>query len=165
VSKVYLAGPIAGLTYDEAVDWRERVIDAMPPEIQCFSPMRAKHFLAGAGVLHCGSYPEHVLSTARGVMTRDHWDCRTADLILVNLLGARRVSIGTVMEIAWGYAYRVPVVVAIEPDGSNVHEHLMIAEAIGFRCATLDEAVETAKAVLLPARHTPQNVKVGVFVP
>ena len=65
-----------------------------------------------------------------------------------DLLGAERVSIGTVMEIAFAHAYRKPVVAAMEK--GNAHEHAMLCEAIGFRCATLEEAADVARAILLP---------------
>jgi hypothetical protein len=34
-------------------------------------------------------------------MTRDRFDATRCDVLLVNLLGAERVSIGTMMEVAW----------------------------------------------------------------
>ncbi|MGZ5095552.1 MAG: hypothetical protein ACXWCH_30925, partial [Burkholderiales bacterium] len=81
------------------------------------------------------------------VMTRDRFDATRCDVLLVNLLGTTRVSIGTVMEIAWADAKRIPIVVAMEPQG-NPHEHMMIAEAIGFRVPTLDEALHIVKAII-----------------
>lgn len=147
--KVYLAGPISGLDYDEAQDWRLRASLLLATTgITAYSPLRAKTFLRGKGVLE-QSYTENPLSTDRGIMTRDHWDCRTADLILVNLLGADRVSIGTVMEIAWGFAYRVPVVAAMDPAG-NLHEHPMIREAISYRLDGIDSAIQTVISILTP---------------
>jgi hypothetical protein len=151
--KIYLAGPIRGLTYDESEDWRSRVAGSMPDTIACYSPLRAKHFLRAHGRLGLGgaasdTYPENPLSTARGILTRDHFDCMTSDLIFCNLLGATAISIGTVMEIAWAWAYRKPLVVCIEPD--NLHDHPMIREVTGFACGTIDEGVSLVKTVLLP---------------
>ena len=146
--KIYLAGAISGLTYDDAEAWRHGVASALSPDIECFSPLRNKQYLRSEGVLE-QSYPHSAFSSDRGINTRDHWDCMTSDLIFVNLLGASRVSIGTVMEIAWAYAYRKPCVVVMEPSG-NVHEHPMIREAIGFRVQTLEEGIVAARAILLP---------------
>ncbi len=146
--RVYLAGPISGLTYDEAQDWRKIAVTYLKSNrIQAFSPLRRKEFLRAEGVL-TGSYETHPLSTSRGVMTRDHDDCMKADLILVNLLEATRVSVGTVMEIAWAYSYRVPVVAMMET--GNVHEHPMISEAIGYRVDNLSDALDLVTAILLP---------------
>jgi nucleoside 2-deoxyribosyltransferase len=145
--RVYLAGPISGLSYEAAQDWRKMATRMLAPDIACFSPLRCKQFLAAEGILE-GSYEHHPLATSRGIMTRDHNDCLTADLLLVNLLGTQRVSIGTCMEIAWAHAYRKPVVLVMEE--GNVHDHPMVNEATGYRLGTLAEATLFVKAILLP---------------
>lgn len=146
--KAYLAGPISGLSYDAAEDWRRRARAGLAPEIAAYSPLRAQApVLRDQGRLQ-GSYEENVLTSARGILARDHWDCRTADLVLVNLLGAATVSIGTVLEIAWAHAYGKPLVVAIEP--GNCHQHPMLSRLIDYPVASLSEAVAVARAILLP---------------
>lgn len=151
--RVYLAGPIRGLTYDESQNWRNYVVEQMPAEIACYSPLRAKGFLRKHGRLGLGgaasdTYPENPLSTAHGIMTRDHFDCMNSDLIFCNLLDATSVSIGTVMEIAWSFAYRKPLIVCVEP--GNLHDHPMIREATGFACDTLEQGISLAQTILLP---------------
>ena len=147
--KVYLAGPISGLTYDEGQDWRAYAVGVLASRgIEGFSPLRRKDFLRHAGVIE-GAFEFHELASSRGIMTRDHFDCQTSDVILANLLGSKRVTIGTVMEIAWAFAYRKPLVVVMEPEG-NLHEHPMIAEAIGYRVSTLDAALNVVSAILHP---------------
>jgi nucleoside 2-deoxyribosyltransferase len=148
---VYLAGPITGLNYNGCTEWREEVTAALAPGIKAFSPMRAKAYLksiaeiSGTGVeyAHMG-----VLSQARSVMTRDRFDATRCDVLLVNLLGAKAVSIGTVMEMAWADLARTPIVCVMEKTG-NQHEHMMVNEAIGFRVETLDEAVHVINSILL----------------
>lgn len=146
--KVYLAGPISGLTYDEGQSWRTMFSAHMPKEIRCYSPLRKKEHLRDMGILE-QSYEEAVLSSDRGINTRDHFDCLTSDLIVANLLGVTRVSIGTVMEMAWAFAYRKPLVVIIEPTG-NVHDHPMARETFGFRVSTIKEAAQVVPTILLP---------------
>lgn len=149
MKKVYLAGPIGGLTYDEAQDWRDEASYTLyQHDIAAYSPLRAKEFLRAHGTLTTQPYTEHPLATRRGILTRDHWDCMTADLILVYLRGAPVVSMGTVMEIAFGHAYRKPIVAVMEP--GNIHEHAMVSEAIDFRVDTLDEALHIVAAILNP---------------
>ncbi len=142
---VYLAGPISGLTFADSEDWRGYVAERLPPHIQALSPLRAKDYLKSRGVL-AGAYDEHPLSTAKGITTRDRFDVMRSDLVLFNLLGARQVSIGTVMEIAWADAFRKPSVVAIEP--GNVHWHQMVEMCSGFMVPDLDQAIELVKAIL-----------------
>ena len=157
--QIYLAGPITGCTYKGCTSWREAFKgllantmagkDWKPQEVRCLSPMRAKDYLDQVGVIN-KDYPSvdfGPLSCSRGIMTRDFFDCCRADILLVNLLGATIVSIGTVMEIAWAFQNRTPTIVVMEKE-NNLHEHPMIWEAIGFRVETLEQAAHTAAAVI-----------------
>ena len=149
MKKVYLSGPITGLSFEGCTDWREyaiRNLDAF--HIQGVSPMRAKDYLKSEGIVG-DSYENTVLSSSRGIITRDRWDTTRCDVILVNLLGAEKVSIGTVMEIAWADLSRIPIILVLESQ-DNIHEHSMIREATGFRVETLEEGLNVAKAILLP---------------
>lgn len=145
----YLAGPITGLTFDGCTDWREFAVKELNTVgITGLSPMRAKDYLKNETFVG-DEYQDTVLSSSRGIITRDRWDTNRCDLILVNFLGAPRVSIGTVMELAWADACRTPSIVVMEPEG-NLHEHSMLREVTGFRVETLEEGLEIAKAILLP---------------
>lgn len=150
---VYLAGPIAGLDYDGVIDWREHVrVSLQLVGIECYSPMRGKEFLSDVKEFSCLGEPDagH-LATAEAITMRDHWDCMTRDLIFMNMLGAKKTSIGTVMEAAWGWAYRKPIVLIMESDGSNPHEHGMFTEATrAMRFETLAEGIAATKVILLP---------------
>jgi nucleoside 2-deoxyribosyltransferase len=153
---VYLAGPITGLTYADGAEWREVAKAALDDAgIDGFSPLRMKQYLEAFGVLEAkdqdGKYNyegAHPLSSDKGIMARDRNDVMRRDLTIANLLGAEKVSIGTCIEIGWADAYRKPLILVMEDD--NVHRHAMAEEAAGYRVHTLDEAIEIAKAVLLP---------------
>ena len=152
---VYLAGPISGVSYAGCTDWRKAIIaDLATAGIKGLSPMRGKEYLSHVeeftsdGDKYATAHGvSRVMSTNRGIMTRDRFDATRCDALLVNFLGAPRVSIGTVMEIAWADAHRTPIVCAMEAEG-NPHEHGMIFEAIGFRVPTLAEAVDVLKVML-----------------
>lgn len=148
--RVYLAGPISGLTYDQGNEWRLEAAEYLKTVgIEAYSPMRAKEYLRSEGVL-TGAYAHGLFSSSRAIMTRDFDDCSRADLILANLRDYPKVSIGTVMEIAWAYAFRIPLVLVLEDTG-NVHDkHPMIAEATGFRVNNLEDALTITKRFLLP---------------
>lgn len=140
---VYLAGPITGLTYEDATDWRNVAAQALDSDkIETLSPLRGKNYLLGRGALHAGDYPE-VMSTAKGINRRDFFDCTRSGAVLVNLLGATKVSIGTVMEIAWAFQARIPVIVVMEKD--NIHRHAMIEDSITYMTNSLDEAYELVR--------------------
>lgn len=152
---VYLAGPITGLTYDEGQDWRELVAaDLADAGITAYSPLRSKNYLRafgeleGGGSAGCSYLGVNPLSEPAGIMTRDRFDCMGRDMILMNVIGATRVSIGTMIEAGWADASRTPIVLAMEP--GNIHAHAMLEQAAGFVVPTLEEAVAVVKAVLLP---------------
>lgn len=115
-----------------------------------YSPMRAKDYLAAVGVLSGkpDAYADYVLSSAKGITTRDSWDVATCDLMLINLLGAEKISIGTVLEVGMGYAQKKPMVVAMEDD--NPHHHVMLDTMVGWIVDDLDYAIDITKAILLP---------------
>jgi nucleoside 2-deoxyribosyltransferase len=147
-SRVYLAGPITGCGYGECRDWRKGLIAQFRQyaTVELLDPMRGKEYLATEPTI-ADCYDEHVLSSSRGIMTRDHWDTTRCDILLVNLLRAPKVSIGTVMELAWAWDNGIPTIVVMEKDG-NLHDHSMIREATGFRVETLEEAAIVLKAML-----------------
>jgi len=162
MKSVYLAGPISGVSYGGCTEWREGVRRAFAPGILGLSPMRSKEYLAAletipeaATMAYAVADPMvDVLSSSRGIMTRDYFDCTGCDMVLANLLGATTVSIGTVMEMAWCYSSRTPLVVVMEPTG-NPHEHPMLREAFGFRVTTLEQGVHVINAVLGDYTHDP----------
>ncbi len=145
---IYAAGPITGISYKGATDWRQGVsLELEKFGIITFSPMRHKDYLAGTESIG-DSYEGKPLSCRHGIMQRDFYDVRRADLIFVNFLGATTVSKGTVMELAWAFAYQKPTVVIMEP--GNIHEHAMVNEAISFRVLSIEEAIHVTKSILLP---------------
>ena len=148
--KVYLAGPISGLTYDQGQDWRQYAVKRfaeLSPEIKAYSPLRAKEYLRAYGQLEQG-YEQHPLSSEKGITTRDRNDASWSDLIIFNLLGAKRVSIGTCIEIGWADSHRVPMVLVIEKEG-NPHDYPIIREVCGFRTDSLDDGINIARGILL----------------
>lgn len=149
--KVYLAGPISGLTYDGATSWRDDIVKQLwERNVEGLTPMRGKAFLGKATKI-ADHYKEEdyddVSGTVAAINIRDHNDVYTCDALLVNLLGTKSVSIGTVMEIAWARAYNKPVVLVIEKDGTNLHEHSMLTYGV-LRVPTLEEGVKQILQIL-----------------
>lgn len=152
MKEVYLAGPITGLTYDGCTEWRDIAAASLKDSgIKGLSPMRAKAYLKSLADVISSTGEEYahmgVMSQARSVTTRDRNDATKCDLLLVNLLGATRVSIGTMIELGWADSNRIPIVCIMEKTG-NPHEHMMVAEMIGFRVETLEDALHIVKVVL-----------------
>jgi nucleoside 2-deoxyribosyltransferase len=161
---VYLAGPITGLTYEGATDWRDYAKKKLAQfNILGVSPMRGKEFLRGLSSMPSGDQAKgtdrHGLSLPHGFVARDRLDVRRADAVLMNLLGAERVSIGTMVEIGWADAFLKPVVLVMEPlfvskngleasVGGNIHEHGFVRELTQYHNEDLDTAIDTVAAIL-----------------
>lgn len=155
---VYMAGPISGLNYTEATTWRDDVKELLKGhDIKCLSPLRAEvHLRNHEGLLSdCQTVEENLkascqvlaMSTPRGVFERDKFDATHCSVMLVNLLGAKKVSIGTVIEIGLAHAHSIPIVLVIE-DKDNPHEHAFIRESCAFRTSCLNEGVAIVEAIL-----------------
>lgn len=148
---VYLAGPISHVTGGQSRGWRQAAAEQLRP-IKCLSPMRDTQMLADGEIVTPSGYDQPIISN-RGVLARDRMDVQRCSVLLVNLLGAERVSIGTCMEIGWGHLLQKPVVAVMEP--GNIHEHAMVLESIDYRVYTLDHACEIVRSLLDVATDPP----------
>lgn len=114
---VYLAGPINGLTYEQAIAWREE-LRLLLPGFTILSPMRGKADLAGTGILK-GPYGQSLLCRPEAIVMRDLTDVDRADLLIVNGLQG---TLGTAIEVGYAVARQKPVVL-IEPLESSLRLH------------------------------------------
>ena len=141
---VYLAGPIKGLTYDDSQEWRIQVILGLAKSgIDAFSPLRAKAFLKNEGIIE-GSYDYAPMSSQKGITARDRFDATTRDLLLVNFQDWQSISAGTLIELGWADARRIPIV------GVGSFDHPMVDEIVNFWAGSLGEGIDVVKAILLP---------------
>ncbi len=154
-SRVYLSGPIEGLTYTEATTWRDQVGGLLHRSgVIVHDPMRGRVYRdPDARVTVHRPLHEVVVSvdpsmdTDRGITIRDHRDTVHSDLLFVNLLYATKVSIGTVIEVAWAWDRRIPVLAVMEPH-FNPHEHPMFREMISYRVPDVMSGIRVTLSVL-----------------
>lgn len=102
--------------------------------------MRGKSFLRGQTKIS-GEYPESPLCTAAAMTARDRFDVKDSDVMLVNLIGSGSISIGTMIELGWADAFRVPIVLAISPS-DPCYNHPLVKEICAFKTENLREAVD-----------------------
>ena len=98
---VYLAGPIAGCTEEEATEWREYVCTYFTHGIIGISPLRCEPLKKGLTYTDDGATPK-MWSDPRAIATKNWLDTESCDLVLAYLpqeLNDRRPSYGTVIEI------------------------------------------------------------------
>lgn len=149
---VYLAGPIGGLTYEGACEWRRAAQDVLAKEgIGVLSPMRFKGFLVNEGVLKSEEgFHNHALASSRGIFRRDTSDVRKSDVLLVNFLPneeRQEKSLGTAMEIMLAYELGKDVVLVSREDDIN-RVHPFVAECFTYEARTLEEGLGLVKAIL-----------------
>jgi len=116
---IYLAGPITGLSWKDATEWRKNLINRFQDASTgnknyiALSPLRGKEFLSNETDIK-DSYSNYTMSTPKAITTRDLNDVRRCDLIIVNFLGATKVSIGTILEIGAGAALNKPIILIMD---------------------------------------------------
>ena len=142
----YLAGPIAGLTEDEATTWRddvaEQLREASNGNIIGISPLRCEPVVPGMTYTTPGAV-DKMWSDPRAINAK-HWlDTESADLVLAYLpkeMNDRRPSIGTIIEIGWTIGLKKPLNVV--SDDKQVLDHPLIECNAAWRFETLGDAVE-----------------------
>jgi len=151
MSKIcYLAGPITGESYEGATDWRAHVAGLLDSNIEVLSPMRHKEYL-----LHETSIADSynsLMSTQRAITARDQFDCLRSDVVISNLLGASRVSIGTMIEYGWasGNMNKKTLIITVMEKEKNLHDHAMVRELSDWTVDSLDEAIRVTNTILVP---------------
>jgi nucleoside 2-deoxyribosyltransferase len=145
MKKIYLCGPISGLSYGDCTDWRKYAASKLADDIIPLSPMRGKEYLKSQSSMPQADH--QVMSTADAIIARDRNDVMSCDMLLANFLGAKITSIGSVVELGWADAWRKPVILVMEKTG-NIHSHPFVDKLCGFKVHTLDEGIEVANAIL-----------------
>lgn len=144
--KVYLAGPITGHSFQQITDWRNETKDFLSQHsIIGVSPLRGKEYLKKEESVK-DNYPNHIMSSITGINVRDYNDVKEANALLVNFLDSRdKISIGTIMEIAWARAFQIPIVIVMEEH--NPHNHGMLTFG-NLVVNTLEEGIELILMIL-----------------
>lgn len=144
--KVYLAGPILGLSPKDATDWRKSASESLNElGLEALSPMRHKEYLGGYDTLPDVA-EKFVMSSQKGIVARDRNDVMRCDAVLMYLVGAKRVSIGTMVELGWADAFRKPIIVVVTEE--DLHWHAFVREISGFVVKTLGEGIDAVFEVL-----------------
>ena len=143
--KVYLSGPITGLTPKQAREWREYTSRRLVLE----GGFEVRDPLRGTESLHptrkkivCKRPPSNVAAelSDKAFVLRDYFDVLDCGITFCNLLNSKIVSIGSVCEAVVASQFRRLVIIVMEKKG-NVHDHPFIREA-GIRFHDLDQAIE-----------------------
>lgn len=144
--KIYLAGPITGLTFKGAQDWRTAVKEELDtiPGVVAYTPLRLKEYLDDDRIIQ-----GHEMSR-NWIVARDRWDVGTSEIVLINFAGAKSASIGTVSELTQAYGqphtFSIVVLPTSEKD-SNPHHHIFVYHLADAIVEDLDEALSLIKSL------------------
>jgi nucleoside 2-deoxyribosyltransferase len=138
---VYLVRPIAGCVFDEVVTYYEETADILSDvgyEV-LYAMMGKCQFRGQEGLFKNKGYT-HPVSTDRAIIGRDRWMTKKADIIFANLMNAKTVSIGSVMELAWAFDHGKHVVLAMEEN--NIHRHAFITQCADIVFSNYEESID-----------------------
>lgn len=126
---VYCAGIISGSTGEKVTTYFETTAEKLRGMgFEVLYPMIGKGWARTELEFKAEGYVHTPVSTNHAIRNRDLWMVRNSDIVYVNLLGAERVSIGCVSEIAWASLLGKHIVVVMEKN--NIHQHAFVIENV-----------------------------------
>lgn len=138
--KIYIAGSISGKDVEEVKDYFRETSDLLSLlGYTVLSPMTGKGRLRTDAKYRAKDY-RHPIATNRAIIGRDRWMIGQCDIIYCNLYGATHASIGSMMELAWGYELRKHIIVVMGEE--NIHQHAFVLQATDIVFPTPEEAEE-----------------------
>lgn len=138
--KIYCVHPISGLSASEVFEYYERTQKWLTVAgYDIYIPMFGKGSLRTEIEFKAYDY-RSPLTLNHSIYNRDLWMVQQSDILYANFLNSKAVSIGSVMELAWGSLLRKQVIVVMEKD--NIHQHAFVLEAATIIFETEAEAID-----------------------
>lgn len=158
---VYLSGPITGLTYEEArFGWRSEFalhlhsLGKWGQAIRVLSPMRHEGHLAELKGPIEKAYPENLFSSPKMIVAKDFLDVKASDIVIANLWGSTKVSVGTMVELGYAKALGKTIIVIMEDEivdhdyPKNPHRHPFVTELADAIAPSVQRAAEIVSSLL-----------------
>jgi nucleoside 2-deoxyribosyltransferase len=145
--KIYLAGPINGLTPTEANEWKQEVTCGIHDLFDFRDPMRNKSRISPNEVI-LGEY-RHLgpLYTPAGIVARDRNDVKTCDAIVGYFHPCHPEHFGLAVEIGWATAWEKPVILYIPQLLDHHRYHPFITGQPIIVANTADEVQDVLKSL------------------
>lgn len=148
MKSVYLAGPIVGLTWEEAAGWRIRAAH----EFACvgataLNPLRGKKVWEGPWKTSMYDVGADGMPSS-DLVKRDLSDIDRADVVLCNLVGVTpdRAPVGSLIEIGFAHGLGKPVVLVCNTD---LGHHPFLKVVPEFTTPYLSTAIARVRHLLL----------------
>ena len=138
---VYLGGPIRGLSYDEASNWRNQAIERLSEVgIECLSPMRGKELIKEESKI-TDSYENLKGCSSKDIFNRDKFDVSRSDILLFNFTNRKVSIIGSLFELAWGHLLGKYCVLAVDKE-SIYAKHPFVKESASIIFDNIEDAID-----------------------
>lgn len=138
--KIYLSRPMTGHDYGEVVDYYNNLelmllnINHIP-----ITPMVKYEFLAMVAKDKRKITATMEDSVEHSVFLRDRWMVEISDIVLCDLSMSKIVSIGCMMELAWGNLLRKHTITILPKN--NIHNHIFVHKASDVIFLNLNDAI------------------------
>lgn len=130
--KVYLAGSMCGISFEEQSKWRRQIRDAIT--YGGYDYEKKPYFF---NPVNYYNFQEVKYKSELEVMEFDLYNLRKSDLVIVNFNNVN--SIGTAMELAIAHELKIPV---IGWNSSGEELHPWIKNCVSRLCENIQEVVE-----------------------
>jgi nucleoside 2-deoxyribosyltransferase len=137
--KIYLAHPISGLSADEVTGYYSQTVNKLKDSFEILYPMMGKRYLRNEIKFKAEGY-QNPVSTNHAIKERDKWMVQSSDIVFIDFTGAKIVSMGCCMELAWADLLGKHTIIVLEKE--NIHRHAFILDSADIVFETYDEAIE-----------------------
>jgi len=146
---LYISHPLSGLTVEEVDEWYERWINRFKDKgFRVFDPISMQSALKNMKNTTLGhTVPDGLggITNDKAIFERDKWAVTQADIILVDLSTATKVSIGCLSELIIAHTLNKHTITIM--DKHNCHWHSFIIQASAIILDTMDEASHYLEAL------------------
>ena len=143
--RIYLAGPMAGLTIEEATKWRNAFQVTMGRAFEFINPCRNKEDLIEFGPLGKDGHEDSFMGSDKVIFARDSHDVKTCDAVFAYFLNSPGVSVGTLMELGMAHAWGKPII-SVVAKGSP-YDHLFVRQASLYITDNPEEATLALRSI------------------
>jgi hypothetical protein len=138
--KIYLAHPISGMSGDEVFGYYEKAVNDLQGKYEILYPMLGKRYLRNEVKYRAEGYTNFPVSTNHAIKERDRWMVSTSDIVFVDFTGAKAISIGCCMELAWADLLGKHSIIVMDED--KFHNHAFVLDCADIIFNTYEEAIK-----------------------
>jgi hypothetical protein len=129
---------MSGLSFDEVMSYYSKAKDDLCGVFEILNPMMGKENIKHEVELKPSGYTDPII-TNHAIHERDKWMVQTSDIVFVDFTGAKSVSIGCCMELAWADILGKHTVVVLDKD--DIHKHAFVLDTADIIFESYDDAV------------------------